>query len=530
MLGFVSNLDTSVEAVARRIGHSVVRVCRENWVVFAIALAVSLLCYGIDVFNLGISLDEESQTVGVGPVVQWIHQDRWGMYLLNKFLLPMPTVPYISLMIGLISVSLSATIAVESWGGGMAGRFESCLAAGVMVATPILTFLMHFNTTQYGAFVGMLAGFAGVRMFIAGGWRFRTAGWVLVVFAISVYQAVGLAMACMYLVYAINRQLREPSRESSLRSVVGRPLGFAVWFGLAAVGHKLSAAFARSLVPEHHGYDLVDSVYAGTFLQWYSIERVALYIQAYLTGEKWYLGQFSYLVLVAGLFIIFTRFVYRERFSWGLPFGLLLVAGLILTPFALVIGTGMVHWPTRTLLGFPVVLAGVVFTGLGTRSAIARLIFAGLAMTCLIWFVVTNNRLMFADHQQWRIDQQVLFDIQWKLEVAGFPTDRPMRLVVVGQRAWKRPTSGFQEETIGASFFGYNRSPQNATTRLARLLQISGIGNIYGVANPEQYRAGLDLADSMPSWPAPGSVVIGDGVAVVKLSPATPDQLKFGGR
>ncbi len=527
-MGFVSNLDAGVDAAARRVGRSVGRVCRENWVVFAAALGVSLLCYGIDVFNLAISLDEEAQTVGVGPVVQWIHQDRWGMYLLNKFLLPMPTVPYISLMIGLISVSLSATIAVESWGGR--GKFDSCLAACFMVATPIFVFLLHFNTTQYGAFLGMLAGFAGVRMFIAGGWRLRTAGWVLAVFAISVYQAVGLAMVCMYLVYAVNRQLREPSREFSLRAVVGRPIGFAVWFGLAAVGHKLSAAFARSMVPEHHGYDLVDSVYTGTFLQWYSIERIALYIQAYLAGEKWYLGQFSYLVLVTGLFIVFTRFVYRERLSWGLPFGLLLLVALVLTPFALVIGTGMVHWPTRTLLGFPVVLAGLVFTGLGTRSAIARLIFGGLAVTCLTWFVVTNNRLMFADHQQWRIDQQILFDIQQRLELAGLPTDRPMRLVVVGQRKWKRPPSGFQEETIGASFFGFNRSPQNATTRVARLLQISGIGNIYGVANPEQYRAGLDLADNMPSWPAPGSVVIGEGVAVVKLGPATPDQLRYGGR
>lgn len=500
-----------------------------------VALLTGLACYGIDLFNLSLSLDEESHATVRGGVIQWVHQDRWAMYLLNVYVLPAPTLPYISVLMGIVGLAVSAVVAVDLWAGPAGdgtggGDARSSMAAAVIVATPVLVFLMHFNTTQYGVFIGMAAGLAGVRCFVAGGWRGWLAGWAMAVFALSVYQSIGMAILCAYLFHAINLQLRNPSREASLWGLVGRPVGFALWLAGAAVGHKVSSSLARRLAGDEGSYAMIDQAYSGTYWQWYSVERVMEYIGFYLTGERWYLGWPTAAVVYGGVFLVLTRLCYRERVSPGLLVGVLTLALAVVTPFLLVIGTGVTFWPTRTLLGFPVLLGGLVFTGLGTRSHLARAGFWGVCLVCVGGFVIANCRMLSADQQQWVVDRQLVFEIHSRLGEVGLPHDRATLLAVVGTRRFDPSPGRFEEETIGMSYFSTKMPSPLLNIRIARIMQGFGSSRVYGVGRAEEYRIALDAAESMPAWPDPGSVALVGNIAVVKLGEPLPAQLQLGGR
>lgn len=521
----IRRLDERVGRASERTGVWAKKQSLNLGTLFLIALLAGVLSYGIDLFNLSVSLDEEAQSTVRGGVIQWVHQDRWAMYLINAFVLPTPMVPFISVLMGIVGLALSAVLAIELWGGGRDAR--SYAAAAVIVATPVLVFLMHFNTTQYGAFIGMAAGLAGVRLFVAGGWRSILVGWVLVVFALSVYQSIGMAVLCAYLFHALNTQIRHPSREGSLRGLIVRPLGFAVWLAAGAVGHKLSSMLARRLAADDGAYPLVDQAYAGLYWQWYRIERVIEYINFYLLGEKWYLGWPTAAIVYGGVFLIVTRLVYRERASLGLVVGLLTLALAVVTPFLLVIATGVTFWPTRTLLGFPVLLGGLVFTALGTRSKMARIPFWGITAVCLVGFIISNNRLLYADQQQWVLDRQLIFEIQQRLEVAGMPRDRVTMLAIVGTRRFDPSPGRFEEETIAMSFFSPRMPVRQSNLRIARIMQVFGSSNIYGITTPDLYRRAMDASRSMGVWPADGSIAFVDNIAVVKLSEPLAEQIKF---
>src|SRR5215217_5768181 len=49
---------------------------------------IAICAYGFELFNFNLTIDEEIHAKSIEPVLGWITQGRWGMYVLNKFLLP----------------------------------------------------------------------------------------------------------------------------------------------------------------------------------------------------------------------------------------------------------------------------------------------------------------------------------------------------------------------------------------------------------------------------------------------------------
>lgn len=535
MLAAVSRLDDSAARFTAWLGGGLRGVARAEGALFAFALGVAVACYGIRLFNMALTLDEELQSVSTGADLTWIQQDRWGMYLLNAVVLRMPVVPHISTLLGLAALALATTIAIRLWEGGGRGQtaargFPAFAAAGVLVSTPTLVFLVHFNTVQYGVFLAMAAAFIGVGLFLSGRWRLRLAGLALLIPAISVYQSVALAALCMYLFAAINRQLREPFRESRGRRVWSEPLFFAAWLGVACIGHKATAVLARSMIPPHEGYNIVDIPYQGLPWRIYPFETVVGYMSDYLGGGRWFLGWPAAAIVIGGVLLVLTRLVYRERASLGLPVGIALLAATAISPFLIVIVTGWGWWPTRTLLAFPVLLAGLVYTGIGTRSALARAVFGAVVLIALWHFAVANNRLLSADHQQWEVDREMIHEIRLRLQQAGMSNQTDLKLAIIGGASLTPSAGRFTEETIGLSFFSADLTDMrrgSASVRVARVMKIFGVGGVEGISTPAEMRAAVAVGEAMPPWPAEGSVAVRDGLGVVKLGPPSDAQIRF---
>ena len=512
-------------------GHRLGQLSSTHLKLFLFSLVIGVFCYGQDIFNLSYSIDEEVHASLTGPVIQWLGQDRWGMYLFNAVIAPTPTIPYMTGLIGLVSLAMCGTLAASIWSNHTLG-FRAYASAAVLVSSPIFMFLMHFDTTQYGAFLGLFIGICALALFIKGSKLNAMVGWAMLVFSVSVYQAIAFPVLICYLFWVLSQVVGDdspanPEERSGMR-LLRHGFFFGLWAGSAVVMHKLISLVVRALSDPELGYKVLDDAYDGSYWKWYSVSRIWNYIEPFLFGGKWYLGTPAAVLFVLGVVLVVLRLIRdrRAKIDGLIGAGILVVA--ILSPFLLVIATGVTFWPTRTLLGLPMLFAGLVCVGLGSRWAAARLVYGLVVMCAIGFFVISNNRLIFADHQQWWIDKQLVFEIQKELEILRGSDRESVRVALVGEREMPDSPVRFREESIGISYFEPQHGVQNSATRLARLLEIFGSGDIAPINTPEDYHRVLEQAQAMPAWPTPGWMGLSsEGVVIIKLGEPVEKQLKY---
>lgn len=515
-----ASFDTWVSGLEGAVRAGVVGWWRRSGTLFLFLLGVSVACFGIDLFNLSISIDEEIAIFTSKPAMHWIEQDRWGMYLIHVLLLPSPGLPFISLLIGLMANALVGAVLVSLWGG--LGSARGYVAGAFIVGTPALGFVMHFNNSQYGFFIGLLAAALAVVCYARGGIVRVVIGWMLLVFAISVYQAIALAALVAYLIWVLSRlSLGSPEWSRPVRAARSLAL-FGAWFTGGLAGHKLSNSVVRAMSASDGGYAMVDGVYSGNFLQTYQKSQVFGQIRNMLLGDAWYMGWQTGAVVIGSVLVI-AGMVCRHRRSWGgRLLGMAVLAAVCVAPFLLVIVTGR-QWPTRTMLGLPVLLGGLAFCALGARIATVRVVVFILCLLCLIHFIVANNRLMHADHLGWWRDRDLAMRIQERLAVARGENTRPVRIALLGVPASNPTASVFREDTIGASIFAWDGGNPY---RVAMLLRTLGGAGISGTTSQQDYRRAMELGQTMTAWPAPGSVVVEGDLAVIRFGAPTPVQIR----
>lgn len=514
-------LDTVFDRLEKRLAAALASGWTQRKALFWSAVVVALASFGIDIFNVSLSIDEEAHSISAGPLREWIKQDRWGMYVLNALLLPLPVLPYISGILGVLAVAGAASFAIPLWGDGRTGPGR--LSAALMAATPVLAFVYHFNTSQYGFFIGLWAAVMAVSMFITGG-RFRVCvSCLLLMFAVSVYQAVAMAACCVYLFWIINRRVLAREATSPERSLARECLIFFAWFAAALVMHKATSVMARTLSVPQGGYQLVDGVYSGSWIRSYRPTAVLGQIGDMLLGGAWYMGWQSGTMIVVCTAVIVGR-VLRSPAGFGTRMvGLAAVAAALLSPFVLVILTGSA-WPARTLLGVPVLVAGLAFTASGVGRSSVRLGVWAICVICLMSYIVSNNRLMYADQLRWWSDHNLAVRLQTSLADAGQVPSRRTRVAVLGAEVLPATNARLKEETIGGSIFEWE---SGNPWRVVMLLQVLGAEGLVGTTAAEDYRRAIEIGRSMPDWPAPGSVVVVDDLAVIRFGEPTPRQIGY---
>src|SRR5262249_26334794 len=136
-----------------------------------------------------------------GPILQWVAQGRWAMYLLNLVLLPHTVVPFVPLFLALLFEAAALLLLLSAW--GVTAGWEQSLAAAVALAFPSMAYIYTFSTINYGIGFGLLCVALGLFLFVRlpGAWRLLAA--LPAAFAIGIYQGFVPALAAAYLVYVI---------------------------------------------------------------------------------------------------------------------------------------------------------------------------------------------------------------------------------------------------------------------------------------------------------------------------------------
>jgi hypothetical protein len=191
-----------------------------------------------------------------------------------------------------------------------------------------------------------------------------------------------------------------------------------------------------------------------------------------------------------------------------------------LTPFGLHLFAGANTIPTRTLVAVPFVAWGATHLVLASDVRWQRA--AGVILSCV---AVIQTVYIFSGYQA-AIRVAADYDRNLAAEIHARMLDqypaagRPVYLDVFGSGWVYNPYPSPPTSTVGRSFFDWGLGE---TRRIAPYMKLVGFTDIEPLP-PERTAEFIDTFQSMPNWPASGSVrVIGD-VALVRLGDA-PDLL-----
>lgn len=474
--------------------------------------AVGVAAYGFALFNYHFTIDEEIHSVFSGAALSWVAIGRWGMYVLNKLLLPYTVIPFVPLFLALFFHIAGILLLVECW--QVESKVEQVAVGAVCLAYPGLAYMYTFSIINYGIGFGLFCcGLSGWLFSRPGRWS-RLGAVLPAVFAIAIYQGFILALGAVYAVYLL-ASLRRTARSFYRQVLEGSGVLFVALLLYWGV-HR--AVLAVSGVPE--------SNYIPDLFRFESLQDNL----AYLLGKFWdmllplYLGGKS--VYTLQLYALEALFIgCLLGMAWGLwrykaaLYVKLLIglggASLVALPFL----SGFVmngHYQMRFLVALPVVLAGLLVLGLRGSPKLFRLVLLLAAGYCVLQFVVSINHLFASSSLALEADRLVGVRLVERMDAARWEAGRPAKYLEVAGFLQRPATELMPKfETFGASFFEWD---QGSAQRIVLFLQSIGVHGYEALA--VERRADMIAAlQAMPAWPDPGSVRVVEDVVLIKFGP-----------
>ncbi|MEO8160117.1 MAG: glucosyltransferase domain-containing protein [Arenimonas sp.] len=482
-----------------------------------VAAAVFLLVYGSELGSFTLSIDEEVASFVSDNGRTWLQQGRWGMALLTLLLPNFEAIPLLSTLLfgaGLVLAGRRALGDLRLRGAG------ALLFVVVHTGFPVWLHIAEFNTLAGGFGLGLAAAAFGAGLLLQPDRASRMGGIALLAFAVSVYQTLVLYSA-LYLLLALHARWRDQTVASawSQRIREAAPVAGA-WalsllvYWLVQQGAMLAFGLASSYVGGYLQIERLQDDPAG------SLRSIVHFVGALLLGRHpIYLGW--------GLGILFL--VWPGLWPWRAAAQssarrehalevLVLAAAMMLV--ALPALPSVATLPVRAFVAWPL-LAAWLASRLGPLFEPRPRWLLGLALG---YFAVVASSIgasmFYADRVVHAADAALARELGPAIEQAAGAT-RPITITLVGQRAFPAGGQIQRAEIFGDSFFEHDGGNVH---RVALFMHLQGYPDLQGVWLSTR-PALVAAAQSMPAWPAPGSVRPVDGVVIVKLGEPTPQQL-----
>lgn len=478
-------------------------------------LATLMLIFsGVYLFELAsfpLSIDEEMAAGRNNPEV-WISQGRWGAYLIEKFVLPHPTIPVVPPAIFGACCAAAFLLVIASFRSTEKPLGLRDYAAFVIFcAFPTWFFIMEFYSNIAAIGLGLLSVSLSTWLLLGDCKIGKTQLFIFCVFlttlAIGIYQsflALALAMGtgAVFLRAWTSKDRIDLGRLIFLGIILVSALALATLIDtLCRLVHPDRSQYFDQLLQVHNFFDQPlrsIGVAVGAVLGIYGIDKSA-YGELLLAIP---------LIIALGLgAIVCTRTLSsRDRILGSI--GMLLV---LLLPFSMHLFSpgGM---PTRSLVAVPFVVW--MLTHLGTTSELPwiRRIATAALVVAVFQIVVLQNRYQALNYFGARHDLYMAAAIHERISLSpGFDPTRTYPVVVLGsaETAFPRPPSS----TIGASFFEWDGGNPYRIVHYMRLLGYTNISD----PTEKQMRSSARRLAEMPIWPAAGSVQLIDGAILLRL-------------
>jgi hypothetical protein len=491
---------------------------------FPILLAMFSIFYFSELANFSLSIDEEKAILREDAAV-WIAQERWLCYLIERFILPPPVVPFFPLFLfgalaslGYIVLARAHQYRLEEW--------PVLLVFVLFSAFPILYFVLDFSFVAVSFGIGILLSCLCLFLFdramerIAapadrrGGWTGPFAIQVLAgAAAVGVYQSLILLIAVGCCGIFLLRYLRGP--EMSLRQIllVHAYLACGV-AGSVILSFLISRGF-QWLVG-------VQPTYIARFVQPDQLLDSPLAVLRRLIKEYWaiYGGKravygFRYVtfpaLILLGMFALAAR---ARRDAGSILFVILYMLGMTLIPFAINPVSGG-DLPYRTLVAVPYVFwffaAGAVAIHVAFVRRIAIALVIVVAIQCLFTFSTFQaEKRLVLDH-----DKLLASELYQRIvgQIPDFDRSKTYTIDFYGAHEFQSVYKEIDGSTLSGSFFEWDDGNPG---RMVDFMRILGYANFVRLDRVRQ-QALLPVMQAMPIWPAEGSVKLADGIILVRL-------------
>lgn len=507
-------------AVQRMLHH----FAQRHWGLLAAVVLMSVLNYGVLLFDLTLFIDDEFVLYNSPPGQPLIARGRWGLYALRHLLLPEVVMPIVPATIAIGGLSLAAILFNIAW--RTPTQTQAFAISSLLVSFPILTTMFVFKSVGTGVGVGvLLCALATLSVDkLKPSYLGLAVAAVLTAFALSFYQAMIVVVLGALLMRTALRLVRSDEAPSVIQGVAE----LAAYLLVAAFGYGLHALITRGLTL---ALNLPEDPYVASILGPSAFVETlpARFEQGFHLSTQLLLG-------AASVFGISTPL---WSALWGVALALLIGAAfvlhragillaLVITALALganIAAAAIVGAMPRMMLGFVVLSGGI--GALMLRAAEYRPILKALSYVLIgltvFQFVQANNRLLGSALLAYQNDRILAHQIGQEIVRAEARAGVKASYIEVSGY-WQPPTTRaiVRVETIGASFFEWDGGDVN---RIRMFLSTTG-APLLKVSPPARRIEAIHASLAMPTWPMDGSVTLVGDIAVVKFGPLSLPQLR----
>lgn len=457
-----------------------------------------LIVYGFELTHFTLSIDEEP----LDNFAQTLSAGRWGHALLHHYIFPEPYLPFFTLLLSLIFLSVSAALASIYL---KLNQIHAVAFSIMLAALPQMAYQFEFSNQADTVSLSILLSTASIFMLE------RVTALRLLIFAIltiislSVYQSVFLYAASLL---CISLTLKSVKEKSTYLDAAKNILLFSLMVGISLVINSILSKIIAGY------YNVQISGYLSAMIGWGKhgtydvIKSVARFIRDYIRLHAAYgMNSFAFCLIWIVTICVTT---FRRKNNTSLTITLVFATFLSMFLLNFAIGTGM---PPRAMTQAPIVFAGLFIcamyiTRMEKTAVWLALLFLGVGAS-------SSTRLFYSDYMAREADrnlsEQIINAIYNKYP--EFDADKTP-IFFYGSytplNSWRIPTA----DVFGASFYEWDGGNNQ------RIYNYLHTNNIMNVKIPDSIQVEKSRSNGkvMPSWPDRDAVRMMDGVVIVKLS------------
>lgn len=487
-------------------------------VVFSI-LTLSILCFGYEICNFTLSIDEEFYIASPKRPEVWLGDGRFGIFLFKKLFMAFNMFPpFFVTMVAVTFLFFSAVVWCYNFSTVFKKReiskFSLILFSVIYMSLPaVVPEFMMFSSYNIEVCLALLAIAVSISFIIQYNENKTCVSLfyacAFLTFSISVYQSfipMFISAVCVISIFYLLFNDKELPYNYHFKNIIASIIVFFISFVSYYVINKFMLIFYPS------------SQYLNNFIGWNQYKSIGQMIISITDGLKirffvrWEIGGkllcVSYIMFgLLSLCILFAPKVKKRIFT------VLLIICLAASPFLLSYMFASIT-PLRAMQ--PILLVNAVIwliiINLFNDVKIVKGIACVLALIIALFQVQMINRVFYGDHIRYEADvrtgNMIISDMAKEI-----PNYSQYPLVFVGRRLPDYGPVVIRNEVIGGSFFEWDNGSNG---RMISFL--NACGNNLKYPTSEQIEEGKTQGRDMPVWPEKGSIKVTGDKIIIKLS------------
>jgi hypothetical protein len=482
---------------------------RDLFIIFTI---IAITAYGFELFNFNLTIDEELYAIGIGAPTNWIREGRWGMYLLQLFILPNPVVPFVPLGIALLFHILSILVLLDAW--EVKSLWWQVLTGSLILTYPGWAYVYVFSSLSYGVGIGLfmialsLWGYAHLE----NNW-YKLFSFLPASFAFSLYQAMLPTFLLVFFVYFVLKNKRKTviTLFHLLQIFIITVLAMSTYYAVQQIFLKITDIQLSDYV-ENHFVSISDVANLNLHTV---IEQIV-----HLYGGDKEIYTFNIFALPSLVFILLLAIV-MNKYTKTLGSRILefvLVVCILMFPVLPILLMNVVK--IRFLMGLSFSIAALLVISVeGCKLQVFRWLVSLFAIFTILQFITSINQLFGATHITLQSDRVLAGQMIERIEMARSQSSQPdqVKYIEVIGNFQKVPTlvnpNPYNYEIIGKSVFEFNGG---VSRRIVAFLKILSYDELQPL--PLDRRSDfISTAMTMPVWPRIESVQVVNDTVLVKF-------------